>query len=266
MFKRVKELGLALAVVMVWTGCAKEPVQQSGTAGQSVELARETGTAVITQAEAADPANPHNPFDAWGERHNELLSAADLLLQQHGDTTADAKRRYFLEAVKVQTGKDGAAGYDRSMKYYQQYRKQPEALLKERSAHFQQYYSRIQEEVSGLQSLEAVPGFIIRTRALETSVLKDKQLPEEDRKALLIATAIARHSAAWWQNKLIRTKDAPGETGRSFWNRLLGLHAAVNGDIFGALVGLLLSDSLEDVVECSGAVSWMFDWWVANNW
>lgn len=198
-------IAIALIALFMFTSCDKTdemPVEQ-----QEREISN------------AQMQNSKNPYDKEGELHNAFLDY--FIAKADGRKEMNREKMLviytdFYTAQKMEFGEEQIAGYQQLFDIY------AEMNEGERHWSFPPQLCRwfpalcfvltpsptfphllpvgLLEEGNGATSTERTLKFIDAVKENEANILADKELSEEQRKALLNQHAIARYSSGYWHN------------------------------------------------------------------
>jgi len=261
-------LMVALSIAVAITGCKKAEVGHSPSYGES-KLA---GNEKIAGAFAwnnqlvadVDPSNPNNPFDYFGQQHNEGLTEVDQLMQAGGDDSKEAKREVFLQYVKEKRGIDARERFTNLEELMERAEQNMDFIYELAEANARPYLVKINSLTDGLNSADSYAHYISGIKELEAVILSDPELSDESRNMLLIGTSVGRHSANWWYHQINRTPDY--QEGKGFFHGFLRFHAYVHGDLFAAVTKFLTGGSGEEIIDDAVGISEFFSWYVDCNW
>lgn len=203
----------------------------------------------------------NNPYDYIGERHNRALQAADDYVQKTGKTDEEGKRAAIVAYYKKAVGKDVMPILAKTSKELERFRETAyqDFLEHYKTSHIcREYLQRLKDDTDRLDSYEQQSNYQENVRRLEVEVLADKNLSDQERKVLLVTTAVAKYSSQFWVEKIRFTQQHEGEK-RSFLHRLMRLHAYITTDMFAATYAVVTFDADIVAADESAAMAWYVD-------
>lgn len=219
----------------VLSGCRKQ------ITGENEVTKKTTSSSRISAI--AGYENEKNPYDHFGIRHNEILTALEQHIQESHDTTRAAKRE-FIVGYCLEQGIDirkSLAVTEKMMAEaaaddYKDIYSHPS-----NGKYMTLYTGKVLSLINQVDSEDTFREYVEQVKELESEVLNTQGISEEEKVGILGSMSIARHSAGFWfarkenfQETEQTNKRIPG-----WLNWIVRMKAAITVDHAAFIVGII---------------------------
>lgn len=257
----MKPFSIFLFIIIAATSCQKQTTKNTATPDNEMEHSEISGS-VSTDI---SPGNPANPYDSAGILHNRALASVRNYMQQTGDETITGTvniiRNYFKVHRKLDMG-DPLLFIPIGMM---------EAVTRDHNGFLSRTFLSVPMRVLYTQFIDSLKKFTVFNRKLfksfvmnyENQVMQRKDFTDTERRILLIAFSITRHSGFYWsaglENNVMRVPRKPG-----FLRKLGAVVSAVIGDGIAAAGLHTLDAPFDELVEISVTGSQAMYLWITG--
>jgi hypothetical protein len=239
----MKTIIISLLAAMVMSACTKNN-------NIGANKAAVTNKALDMSANV-QPANPNNPYDSVGVWHNKIISA---VLNGNRDTSLQKIIGQVADFMYVNLGmKPDLSLYEATKSAIQAAPDNYFNLINDSNlsepakTYLHDLVTFMKDTANYTTAAATYVNLNTQIVALESKVITDKQLTDNDRKSVLEVTSIGRYSLYYWFNTPQPEYSLKG---------IIRIIAAVMGDIGGGLEGYYIGD----IIGCASAASSYWYW------
>lgn len=245
--------------ILLAVSCTKQEKEAEETAKIGVEASR-----TYTENRIS-PDNPDNPFDSAGILHNLILASVRKYMQESGDESVDGAMTVIQNYFKAKRNIDNGNPLFLL----------PQGMMNAVTTDHASFLSSSpishpmrMTYTEFIDSLKRFTEFNLRqfkrlAMSYEDKVLQSRTFNDQEKRTLLIAFSIARHSGFYWAAGLDDVA-MRGPRKAGFLRKLGAVVSAAIGDGIAAVGLLALGAPFDDLVEISVTGSQAMYFWITG--
>jgi len=249
--------------VLFAASCRKSDYFHSSKASVEIE-SRSKATVGLPATSSKEPANPANPYDHIGRKHNTIILSLAGHTRLTNDTSRSSRRAFVIGYGKKNLGTDASRAIEAVERRLNSCQWDLNKLLATEpvSAACKEDIRRLFEILEGLKA--GIPYNEIHSSivSIEQQIM-EKKYPQNELRLLLVTTAVARHSGWLWDPVAAGTQ-------RFFlvnWAvTLCRYFASVHTDTLAIIGGIFMGLGIDDLEvmaaeESEGAANGIDNYW-----
>jgi hypothetical protein len=250
-----------ILIMSLFVSCTKQEKEAKETSKIGVEARRLT---TYTENRIS-PDNPNNPFDSAGILHNLILASVRNYMQETGDESVDGAMTVIRDYYKSNRNVDNGNPLFLL----------PQGMMNAVTTDHASFLSSSpishpmrMTYTEFIDSLKRFTEFNLRqfktlVMSYEDKVLQSRTFNDQEKRTLLIAFSVARHSGFYWAQGLDDVA-MRGPRKAGFLRKLGAVVSAVIGDGIAAVGLLALGAPFDDLVEISVTGSQAMYFWITG--
>lgn len=242
------------AAFLSLAGC-EPPFQPAGLTPVATNIQK-----AIVSTTAATNSNIKNPFDSIGIWHNVILDSLHTYTLKTSDTTKGGIRKYIAGFAKRHWNIELSTSSKLLLPLWdKENRDYKKLLLHERlSDTGQMLQQELFRAIDSIKSIEYFDRFQNKIEDIEKRVLANKGLSEKEHNLLLVMTAVARHSAYYWEDKFGNIPDEIfARKKKGLFKKILKCISTVGADVTSAGFYYLENRPIPDIISDAANMSYL---------